>query len=132
MKSNLDAFFKTDQSLESDGIWFSVSDTTRFLVTRFGGYNSHHVKAAMAKHFKPFARQIEAGSFDSAKEKEIMIKVFVNACLKNWEGVEIEGVDCAFSKEKAVELLVALPDLAEALMSHAQDSKNYKEDLGNF
>jgi hypothetical protein len=132
MKSNLDQFFKTDQSLENQGIWFKVSDDTKFLITRFGGSNSHKVKGAMAKYYKPYARQIEAGSFDVAQEREIMIKVFVYSSLIGWEGVEIDGAPCEFSKEKAVELLVSLPDLAEALMSYAQDSKSYKEDLGNF
>ncbi len=131
MKTNLDKFFKTNSDLEKSGIWFEISDTTGFLLNRFGGMNSDKVKAMMAKYYKPYARQIENGTMDPKKEKEIMVKVFVESSVLDWKGVEIEGVDTPFSKETAVEFFVELPELAEALMSHAMDFKNYKEDLGN-
>ena len=131
MKTNLDKLFKNDESLEKSGIWFQISDSTGFLIKRFGGFNSQAVKLELAKHYKPFARQIETGSMDEKKEKEIMLKVFVNACVLDWKGIEIDGKEVAYSKEECVKLLVGLPELADALVSYASDSKNYREELGN-
>lgn len=131
MKTNLDKFFKTDESLESQGIWFDVSETTGFLMKRFGGFNSPTVKSAMAKYYKPYARQMDTGTMDPQKEKEIMVRVFVEACLVDWKGVEIDGVETAFSKDVAVKLLCDLGELAETLMKYASDMSNYKEDVGN-
>lgn len=131
MKTNLDSMFKTDDALESGGIWFDLTDTTGFLVKRFGGLNSPKVKAAMSKYFKPYARQIENGTMDLKKEKEIMYRVFVESCLVDWKGVEIDGQEVPFSTDAALKLLCRLTDLADTLVEYAQDMKNYKEELGN-
>jgi hypothetical protein len=131
MKTNLDTLFKTSDSMETSGIWMTISDDVGFLVKRFGGYNSPKVKAATAKYYKPYARLIENGTLAMEKEKEIMTKIFVESSLMDWKGVEIDGKLTPFSKEVAVEFLLSLPELAESLISYASDSKNYKEDLGN-
>lgn len=108
-----------------------LSEKTGFLVRRFGGLNSPKVKAAFARFYKPYARQIEAGTLDEKKEKEITAKVFVDSCLVDWKGVEIDGQEVKFSHEAAVKLLLALPDLMQSLQNHALDANNYREDLGN-
>lgn len=131
MKTNLDKLFKNDKSLEESGIWLKLSEETGFLVRRFGGYNSQKVKSALAKHYKPYARLVENGTLDPIKEKEIMIKVFVESCLIDWKGVEIDGVETPFSMEIAVKFFTALPELSETIVNYASDSKNYREDLGN-
>lgn len=131
MKTNLDKYFKTDSKLETEGVWFDLDDNVGFLVRRFGGNNSPSVKAAMQKHYKPYARQIEAGTLDQKKDLEIGVKVFVNACMLDWKGVEIDGKEVPFSKEAAVDLLIKLPDLSKALIDYAQSLDSYKVDLGN-
>jgi hypothetical protein len=131
MKTNLDTLFKTSDSMETTGIWMTVSEDVGFLVKRFGGYNTPKVKAATAKYYKPYARLIENGTIAPEKEKEIMTKIFVESSLMDWKGIEIDGKPAPFSKEVATEFLLSLPELAESLLSYASDSKNYKEDLGN-
>jgi hypothetical protein len=131
MKTNLDSLFKTDENLEKSGIWFELSETVGFLIKRFGGLNSPKVKMEMAKFYKPYARQIESGTMDPVKEKEIMLKVFVNACVLDWKGIEIDGAITPYSADACVKLLSGLPDLAETLISYSSDSKNYREDVGN-
>ncbi len=130
MKTNLDKF-KTSSSLEESGVWFDYGEA-QFLVRRFGGYNAPKIKAAMAKHFKPYAQQIKMDILPIEKEKEIMAKIFIDSCLVDWKGVEIDGAAAAYSPEVALQLLTALPDLADSLQDYAKDLNNYsKEDLGN-
>lgn len=129
-QSNLDKLFKADSAMEKDGVDFVISDTTSFRVRRFVESNPQ-VQAAMATHYKPVARQIAMGSMDQTKEREVMTKIFVNACLVGWKGVEMDGQPVEFSKEKAVELLLGLPDLFKVLFEHAQKLENYREELGN-
>lgn len=131
MKTNLDSIFKTDKSLETEGMWFVVKEGVEFQMRRFGGYNESKIKAAMAIHYKPYARLFENGTMSSDKQREIMIKVFVDACLIGWKGVEVDGKEVEFSKDAAVELLNALPDLYEKLNTYASDQANYREDVGN-
>lgn len=131
MKSNLDKLFKSNDKMEEDGIWFEVADGVKFKVRRFGGENSPSVKAAFAKHYKPFAALIQNGSMPHKKERKIMAKIFVESCLLDWDGVEIDGKATPFSKEVAEEFMLSLPDLMETLIQHANDSQNYRETLGN-
>lgn len=131
MQSNLDKLFKNDKNSESGGIWMEVSEEIKFLVKRFGGFNSQPVKMALAKYYKPYARQVETGTLSADKEREIQNRVFVESCMLDWKGVQIDGQEVPFSKEEAVKLLNSLPELADTLVNYANDPKNYREDLGN-
>lgn len=136
MKSNLDKLFKTDKEVEKTGVWLEISDETGFLVKPFNASNPT-IRAAHARHFKPYAHQIEHGTLDAEKEREIYIRIFVGACLVDWKGVEIDGKPAKFDKDLAVKFLMELPELFTTLMKHAEDFRNYKsehdgvEELGN-
>lgn len=134
MKSNLDSQFKTDASLEKEGIWFKVGveGNTRFRFRRWGGSNTQRVKQAMAKYHKPKARLIELGQLSPEESHKIMVQVFVEACLVTWEGVEIDGVEVEYDPAKAVSLFVGLPELFDTLHGYSMGFESFKEDLGNF
>jgi len=131
MKTNLDELYKTNTNFEKDGIWLDISEKVGFLVSRFGGANSERVKLALAKYHKPYSRLIEKGTLPIEKETELTIKAFVEACLIDWKGVEIDGKETPFSKEVAIEFFKGLPDLLDELVSQASNSSNYKIELGN-
>lgn len=131
MKTNLDKLFKTSTTLQTEGVDFAIDDKTSFKVRHFNASNPR-VKAAMASHYKPYARQIELGTLPQEKTDEITIKLFVDVCLVSWSGVEDDqGKPIEFTKENAQKLFKGLPALFEALWKHANDFANYKEDLGN-
>lgn len=136
MKSNLDNLYKTNSDYETSGVWYALSDEVGFRVRRFGGKNGDRVKQALAKHHKPFARQIQTGKMSAEKEKKIMNKVFVESCLVTWKGVEIDGELKDFTPELALEFFDSLPDLATDLLEFAQELDNFKnveqEEVGNF
>lgn len=130
MKSNLDKSFKQNTGLEKDGVWFELEGGVRFLIRRFGGSNVE-VKKAMVKFYKPVAKLIEKNLLADEKEKAIIAKAFIHACIIDWEGVEIDGELKPFNREIAVELFTSLPELLDTLMDYAQDSENYREEVGN-
>lgn len=130
MKSNLDSFFKTSEDLEKNGVWFDISDEVGFLIRPFKASNPR-VKAALALYYKPYARQIDLGTLELAKQQEINIKLFVNVCLVDWKGIEIDGQKADHGQENAVKLFTLLPALFDTLWKHANDFSNYKEELGN-
>jgi hypothetical protein len=131
MKTNLDQFYKTDQSMEKDGIWFSFSDDIGFKMKRFGGFNASSVKAAMSKYYKPYARQIKNGMLPPEKEREVMVRTFVESSITDWRGIEIDGEEVDFNPAKCIELLISLPDLADTLIEYATSFEHFKVDLGN-
>jgi hypothetical protein len=132
MKTNLDALFKTNSSLEKDGVWFEVSIGVSFLLRRFGGSNTTRVSQSMAKFHKPFAKLIEAKKLTEEETTRIMAKVFVDSCLVDWKGVtDGEGKDLVCNFENGVELFVSLPELYLTLFNHCQEVDSFREDLGN-
>ena len=130
MKSNLDKHFKQDNSLEQNGVWFELENGVKFLIRRFGGSNTE-VKKAMVKYYRPVAKLIEKNLMPPEKEKEVVSKAFIKSCIIDWEGVEIDGELRPFDFDTAVQLFSSLPELLETLMEYAQDSENYREDVGN-
>ena len=131
MKTNLDHLYKTNSEMEKEGNWFELAEGVALKITRFGGFNSANIKKALAKYYKPYARQIEMGTLAPELEKSIMNKVFVESCVKDWKGIEIEGEQVPFSIEKCVDLFNSLPDMADTLITYASDYKNFKEEVGN-
>jgi hypothetical protein len=130
MKTNLDGLFKTDKDLEENGVIFVIDDKTNFKLRHFASTNVK-MKAAMAAHHKPYARQVELGTLDQKKSDEILVKMFIDASLISWEGIEIDGKPLECTKENALMLFTRLPALFDSLYKYASDFANYKEDLGN-
>lgn len=131
MKTNLDKLYKTDSSLEKEGIWFDISEEIAFKMKRFGGMNSPSVKAASAKYYQPYARMVKNGTLPAAKEKEIMVKTFVTSSIVDWKGIEIDGEMKDFNNEDCIKLLEGLPELTETLVAYSSEFEHFKEDLGN-
>lgn len=130
MKTSLDSAYKTNDEAAKNGLWFEASPGIAFLLRQYNATNPR-VKAALAAYYKPYARQVDMGTLDPAKEREIQIKLFVDVCLVDWKGVEIDGKVAECTKEVAIKLFTALPELYETLHRHSSDFANYKEDLGN-
>jgi hypothetical protein len=131
MKTNLDSIFKTNKESERNGQWFELNEKTGFLIRRFNAMNPH-AKGAMAKYYKPYAKQIENDTLSVDKSLEININLFLDVCLVDWKGIEIDGVEVAFDRDTGFKVFQALPDLFDTLWKHANDFKNFREDLGNF
>ncbi len=130
MKTNLDKFFKTNPDLEKNGVWFEISDEIAFLVRPFKSTNPRF-KAAMANHYKPFARQMDMGTLEQDKAFEVSLKLFLDVCLVDWRGVEIDDKPTEYNKENALKFFKALPELFDTLWNYAKDFSSYKEELGN-
>lgn len=127
MKSNLDSMFKLDETATKKGVWYNISEETGFLVRPFKPSNPN-IKAAFDRNFKPYSTQIAHGKMSQEKERAIMTKIFVEACVEDWKGVEIDGAKAPFTKEACTTLLVKLPELFVTLQKHAEDRSNYLED----
>lgn len=133
MKTNLDSLFKNDTTLEEQGIEFEIKPGVSFHLRRYGGKNTAKIKQALAKHYKPYARLIETGGIEEAKEEEIRIKLFCDSCLVSWKGIKDENdKDIPCNLDNALKLFKSLPELFVTLEKYASDTANFREDLGNF
>lgn len=137
MKTNLDQLYRTDGDIEKEGVLIRFTDKVAFKVRRYGGTNNTEFKKASKKYFKPHAKQIERGAIDPNLARELVIKSFVEGCLVDWEGVEIDGEVKDYDPKLAIDLFKELPDLFDELLDQSQNVSNFREeeegteDLGN-
>jgi len=132
MKSNLDSIFKSNTSLEQKGIWLEINESTAFLVKRYGGSNSHEISKKLAELSKPYVVLIDKNMLPPEKDKEIVVRSFVETSILDWRGIDIDKEkDVKFTHEAATQLLISLPDLHETLVRYASDAQNYLADMGN-
>lgn len=121
--------FKMNATAETEGAWVDLGDAGRFKIARAGGGNREYLKI-FERRSKPFRKLIEAGKLEEEANTKLMVEVFAEANLKDWEGVTDENGDVmAYSFENAVKLLSDLPDLHLQLLNKAQDMNNYREEV---
>ena len=124
--TNIYDMFATDTLREAEGFWHPVSDTIQFLMARAGGSNSNFAKSLEVRT-RPHRRKIDNDDMDLDLANKIMIEVFAETVIKDWEGITNEdGEPMPYTKENAVMLLTQLPDLFNELREVAVKQANFR------
>lgn len=145
--------YKTDRSLEREGIQYTPDSSTVITLARAGGKNIKFAKVLETKT-KPYRRQIDAGTLDQKIDRQMMAEVFAETVIKNWEtlvgdeGEEhlVSGIEadpdatdgtysCAvdsnglvpFNKQNVIATLLALPDMFQDIQRESNRMSNYLE-----
>jgi hypothetical protein len=129
--TNLNNLYSKDKVLEQEGKWFEVGNDVKFKIKRMGGSHATEVNRIRAKIIRPHVRLIEKNLLDKDIEKGLYVKVFIEACLVDWEGL-LDGNDqeIPYTREFAQQFLKDTPDLFDYLVDLANEGDSYKEDLG--
>jgi hypothetical protein len=126
--------FKTNENLETDGIWIEYGTTAagkaiRIKVARAGGHNSRFAKA-LEKATRPHRKALQVGSLDNATADRLFREVFADTVVLGWENVEgPDGQELPFSRENVLKLFSDLPDLFNDLREQANNAALYREEL---
>lgn len=131
-KMQLSKFFATDKKTEVGGVRIEILPGTAFVIARASSQNQKYQKA-LRDAYRPYEILLRGGELPPEKDAELNTQVIVESLLLGWEGVQYpDGVDLDFTRENAVTLLMALPDLREWVWKQANDPANYriKEELG--
>lgn len=122
--------FRTSKEAESNGKWIHICDNEdgtvcRFLIVRAGHRNKAYTKL-MEKLTRPYRAIID--KLDTKTDDTITATALSETVVIGWENVQDEtGVDIPFSKEKAKELLVQLPDLMDTVNKAAWSINTFRE-----
>lgn len=138
---NLYKAFKTDSSLETDGIWLeygknSKGDPIRIRIARSGGNNTKFAKV-MERLVRPHKRAMKLGTLDDDIAQKLMYEAYAEAVVLEWVGVEDEHDQLLpFSKENVMRVFTDLPDLFTDIRQGSEDARLFREnlrseDLGN-
>lgn len=128
--------YKTDSIKETEGVEIEFPEAQNddgsvptFLISRMGKSNRAYSKALEAAT-RPYRRQVELGTMKNEVAEALFLNVFCDTVLKGWRNVMDEkGKAIGFSKDTAVELMTALPDVYERLQEEAKLAANFRESV---
>lgn len=133
--------FKTNENLETDGIWLEYGQTekgepVRIKIARAGGHNVAFSKA-LEKATRPYKKAIQTGMLDNKTADKLYKEVFADTVVLDWINVEgPDGKPMEFKRENVLKLFEDLPDLFADLREQANNVALFREevrevDLGN-
>lgn len=119
--------FLTNSTLENEGVRVDYGSDTYFRITRMGPSNQRYQRG-LAKLQKSQAKVLESGTLDAEEQRKILLALFLDHILLDWEGVkDREGNLLEFSREAAEKLFTDLPELFDDLQSQATNRALFLE-----
>lgn len=125
MKS-LDELYGT----KAEGEWISTNeadaDAPAFLCTHYDP-TSPIVNAVIQKHSRKFRAQIRNEQLPADKDREIVVRAFVECSLKGWRNVSLDGkAALEFSSDNAVSVFMKYSKMYVFVATEAQRDVNYR------
>jgi hypothetical protein len=120
--------FRTDATIEREGLILDLGDSGKFKIARAGGANDKY-QQKLFQLLRPHRRAMQLGTLDPKVDRAIAVEAFVDAILLGWEGVTDEnGEALAYSRAAAMKLFTDLPDLLSQLQQSAGDASLFREE----
>lgn len=132
--SGLFKLFKTDTNKEVNGVEIEFAEAVNddgsiptFIISRMGKSNKRYAKAIEAAS-RPYRRQIELGTMKPEVSERIFLEVFCDTILTGWKNVLGEdGQELKYSKDAAIALMTALPDVYDRLQLESTIASNFRD-----
>lgn len=126
---SLYSLFKTNENLETEGIWIDYGTSGRIKIARAGGQNTAYNKA-LQKAAKPYEAALKHKRMDTKTAEKISRQVFVEHVILGWEDIcDEEGNELEFSVASVNKLLDDLPELYNDLVAQASDMALFREEV---
>lgn len=108
--------FKTSSRLVEEGVWFDVTTNEDGTLCRVRLRRSGRSNRKWVASFRDNTADVDMDNLSVEEDEAITAKVFVEACVVDWEHLQLEddGKEIPFSPEKALEIL-SDPDWIELL-----------------
>lgn len=125
--------YKTNKQEESDGKWFEIDTNEdgsmmRFKLRRTGGANKAFEKE-QDNRLRPYRTQLRNDKMDKTLHAKLITEAFADTCVIGWENVQLEpNINIPYDKKTCRELLVDIPDFADALVNLANRIESWRED----
>lgn len=137
---SLTSIYKTNEALETDGVWQTMGQTDdgreiRFKLSRMSKSNTRY-KKTLEKATRPHRAAIRLDTLNEKVAESVMLGVFVDSILLGWENVPLSDVtgnaedtgDAPFTRENAIKLLERLPDLYDDAQERAGKLSTYRDE----
>lgn len=119
------AKFRTDKSLEDEGVWNSIGGDARIKLARIG---NRRYRDALQARLKPHRRAIRAGTLPEEVTEALMTEVIAETVIQDWKNVELNGEPVPFSPQAALDILSdpEMKDLRDMIVELASDMELYR------
>ena len=118
-----------DTQAEIEGVDVPLSGDISFKIRRAGGANKAFSKV-FQRETKPYRRKLKNGTLDDATNDKIMHRVYAEAVVVGWSGVQDDkDKDIPFSKEACIAFFQAFPEAFGDIVAVANEYSVFaKED----
>lgn len=120
---DLKKLYKTDESLETSGVWESIGNGIKVKVARFN--NTNH-KRIMEVLMKPHQHSLRNNTLAEDVAEELLIKGMAKAVLLDWEGLEEDGVPVKYSNKESIRVLTEYKDFRSIVRSISESMEVFK------
>lgn len=116
--------FRTDPTLENQGVWIDLGDGAKILVARAG--NRKHAELLSKLTSDPGYKQRHKQDTVTEEEYEtILVTCLAKTILLGWEGLTENGVEVPYTVERAMELL-KMRDFRKLVQESSAEAANFR------
>lgn len=118
------AEYKSDEKLETEGVWFDIEEGARVLVAFAGNTNYNKLNQKLVTPYQGFRRLPED------KADEILVKLLSETILLGWENIlDEDNKPIPYSKENAKKLLQESRWLRDRVSACATQEQRFRAEV---
>jgi hypothetical protein len=118
--------YATSEEDAENGKWFTLSPEIKVKLRRFKSKKSRKVRERLEA---PYKRTMRGGELPEAVLESILLEQMAEAIIVDWKGfTDREGNAVPYSKEAALQIMDALPELRDELANMAIKLDNFRDE----
>jgi hypothetical protein len=118
--------FKTDSSLEAQGVWIELGEGAAIRVARVGNSKNAALFSRLTDD-PEYKRKEKMGTLTDSENEAIVVRTLGETILLDWRGFKENGEDVKYSQEKAFEML-KFRDFRRIVQEAANDADNFRSE----
>lgn len=111
--------YKTDKTLETEGVWVDFGDGVRFKIARLNNKKAREVRERLER---PYARMRRV---PPDQQEKILTRVLAEAVVLDWEG-DVDGKGTKYSVDAAEKLMTEHTDLRDDILVVSNERETFK------
>jgi len=126
--------FGVNEDLAQDGVWFNLGQGTKIKMAHADETNPRFA-AALQRWARKHKVELQTGKMDEGDARKVMLDVFIECIILDWEGMNFDGEELQFSADN-IRKVLGVPKffrmIQELAMKHEAFGLDVSENsLGN-
>ena len=118
--------FKTNQSLEIEGVWVDIGEGAKVKVARIG--NTAYQKY-LERSYKPYRKMQRTGTVPEDLQRRLFIEALAHTILLDWDGFTDDAdKPVVYSVDAAISQLTEFKDFRELIVEIAAEAETFRDE----